>query len=76
MQKKTNERKHMSILGLIVILLILAGAAWLINTKTSMSAGWKMFFNIVLGAIALIIVLNAFGILDSVRNKPVPHIFN
>lgn len=61
----------MTIIGLIVILVVLGVVGWLINTYIPMSQGIKTVINVALIIIALLITLNAFGLLGSL-NGPVP----
>lgn len=63
----------MSLLALIVVLVILAGALWLVNVKgAAMNPTIKLIINIVIIAVAIILVLAAFGIWDQIRNVQVP----
>lgn len=62
----------MSILALIVILLILGFVAWGVSRITTINPTFKTIIYVVLVAIAVLICLNAFGILDEVRRHPVP----
>lgn len=66
----------MSVIGLIVILIILAGAAWLVNVKGAavVTGIYKLLINIVIVVVAIMLVLYAFGIWDEVRNIKVPKI--
>jgi len=65
----------MSVIGLIVILLFLAAILWLVNVKgAAMNATIKLIINIVIIAIAVILVLAAFGVWDEVKSIRVPHI--
>ena len=63
----------MSILALIVILLFLAAVLWFVNVRgAAMNATIRLIINIVVIAVAIILVLSAFGIWDQVRNVQVP----
>ena len=65
----------MSVIGLIAILLFLAAVLYFVNTKfAGMNATIKLIINIVVIAIAVILVLVAFGIWDEVREMRVPKI--
>lgn len=64
----------MSVIALIVILLVLAGVAWLVNTKIPGSSTIKMIINVALIVVAVILVLSAFGVWDSVRDVKVPRL--
>jgi membrane-bound ClpP family serine protease len=65
----------MSVIGLIVILLVLAGVLYLVNTKgAAMNATIKLIINIVVIVIAMILVLAAFGVWEEVRAIKVPKI--
>lgn len=62
----------MSILALIVILLILGFVAWGVSRMSAINPTFKTIIYVVLVVIAVLICLNAFGILDEVRRQPVP----
>ena len=64
----------MSIIALVVILLVLAGIAWLVNTKMPGSGTIKLIINIVLIVAAVILVLQAFGVWQEVKTIQVPKI--
>jgi hypothetical protein len=64
----------MSVITLIVILLVLGGIGWLVNTKFPGTPMIKLVVNIVLVVTAIILVLVAFGVWDTVRDVKVPHL--
>lgn len=64
----------MSIIGLLVILAVLGVAAWFVNSKLPISAGFKTLINVVLIVIAILLCLVAFGVWDEVRAMKVPRI--
>jgi len=64
----------MSVIALIVILLVLAGVLWLVNTKIPGNSTIKLIINIVVIVVAIILVLSAFGVWDQVRDVKVPKI--
>ena len=64
----------MSVILLIVILCFLAGVGWLVNTKVPGMPTLKLIINLVLIVVAIILVLQAFGIWQEVKNVQVPKI--
>lgn len=63
----------MSVLGLIVILLLLGGVLWLVNTKApALNPTIRLLVNIVVVATAIILCLVAFGLWDQIRGVSVP----
>lgn len=65
----------MSVIGLMVILLFLAAILWFVNIKgAALNGTIKIIINIVVLAIAIILVLVAFGIWDTVKDVQVPKI--
>ncbi len=64
----------MSVIGLIFILVLIAVACWLVNAKLPISPGWKMFINVILAVIAVVLCLVAFGIWDEIKGMKVPKI--
>lgn len=65
----------MSLIALLVILLFLAGVAWLINTKIpNLNGTIKWIINLVLVIVAVVITLNAFGVWQEVKEIQVPKI--
>lgn len=63
----------MSVLVLIVLLLVLAAVLWLVNVKgAAMNATIKLIINIVIIAVAILMVLSAFGVWDQVKDIQVP----
>lgn len=65
----------MSVIGLLIILLFLAAILYFINSKApAMNGTIRMIINIVIIAIAIILVLVAFGVWDEIRGIKVPKI--
>lgn len=64
----------MSVIGLILILLVLAGIYWLVNYKLPAPNPIKWIINLVLIVVAVLLVLMAFGVWDEVRGMRVPKI--
>ena len=62
----------MSVIALIVILLVLAGVLWLVNTKIPGNPTIKLIINIVVIVVAIVLALSAFGVWDQVRDVKVP----
>ncbi len=58
----------MPIIQLLVILIVVGVGLWLINTYIPMSRPIKTLINVVVIVLAIIFVLNAFGILDGFWN--------
>lgn len=55
----------MSLIELLIVLVVLGVVLWLINTYIPMQAKIKKILNGVVVIVAILFVLNAFGILDS-----------
>jgi len=64
----------MSVIGLIVILLFLGAVLWFVNSRAKIGGSLLLIINIVVVVIALILVLQAFGIWDELRGLKVPKI--
>lgn len=63
----------MSVLVLVMLLLVLAAILWLVNVKgAAMNATIKLIINIVIIAVAILMVLSAFGVWDQVKDIQVP----
>ena len=63
----------MSVIALVVILLFLAAILWFVNVKgAALNSTMKVIINIVIIAVAIILVLSAFGIWDQLRDVKVP----
>jgi len=65
----------MSVIGLIVILLFLAGILWLVNSKIpNLNPTIRWIINAVVIVVAVVLVLASFGIWDEVRGVKIPKI--
>ena len=64
----------MSVIGLIVILLFLGAVLWFVNSRGQIGGSLLLIINLVVVVIALILVLQAFGIWDELRGLKVPKI--
>ncbi len=64
----------MSVLSLVIILVLLGGLGWLVNTKFPGTPTIKLLINIFLVVTAIILVLIAFGVWDEIRNVKVPKV--
>lgn len=65
----------MSVIGLIVVLLFLAGILWLVNAKIpNINPTIRWIINAVIIVVAVVLVLAAFGVWDTVRGVRVPKI--
>ena len=53
----------MPLIELLIVLVILAGVLWLINTYIPMQANIKNILNVIVVIVAFLFVLSAFGIL-------------
>ncbi len=64
----------MSVLALVIILLVLGGTAYLVNTSARVTPFFKTLINVVLVVVAVLLCLVAFGIWDEIRNIKVPRL--
>lgn len=65
----------MSVIGLIVVLLFLAGILWLVNTKVpNLNPTIRWIINAIVIVVAVVLALQAFGVWDEVRGVKVPKI--
>lgn len=65
----------MSVLALVVVLLFLAAVLWLVNVKgAALNGTIKLIINIVVIAVAIVLVLAAFGVWDQVKSIQVPRL--
>ncbi len=55
----------MPLIELLIVLVVLGGVLWLINTYIPMQANIKKILNVVVAVVAILFVLNAFGIVGS-----------
>lgn len=62
----------MSILGLLLTLVLIGFVVWAITTYVPMDAGIKRVIQIVGVVIAVILVLNAFGVVGGLSETKVP----
>ncbi len=63
----------MSIIGLLVIILLLGLVCYAVYRFAPIPAGFKTLIYFILMAIAILVTLNAFGLLGSL-NTSVPHL--
>ena len=59
----------MSLLELLIILVVTGVVLWLVNTYIPMQANIKKILNVVVVIVAVLFVLNAFGILGQAHNS-------
>lgn len=64
----------MSIVALILILVFLGVVLYFVNTSTKMVGWMKTIINILCIIIAVILILQAFGVWQEIRSAQVPHI--
>lgn len=63
----------MSVITLVVLLLFLSAVLWFVNVKgAAMNGTIRLIINIVIVAVAVILVLSAFGVWDQVKDVQVP----
>lgn len=63
----------MSLIVLILLLLLIAGIAWLVNSKfPAVNPTIKFIINLVLVIVAIVLTLDAFGLWDRVKDIEVP----
>lgn len=55
----------MPLIQLVIILVVLGVILWVVNTYIPMDATIKKFLNVVVVLVAVLYILGAFGILDS-----------
>lgn len=58
----------MSILTILLVLVVIGVLAWLANTYIPMQDGIKKIFNVVAIILTILWLLQAVGVLDSVKN--------
>lgn len=64
----------MSLLGLLLVLIVIGVAVWAITTYIPMDPGIKNLIRIVAVVVAVIYVLNAFGVFHAMSGVNVPQI--
>jgi hypothetical protein len=64
----------LSILALVIILVLLGLLCWGVNAIFPLPAWMKTLINVVIAVVAILIVLNAFGLLDIIRDIRVPRV--
>jgi hypothetical protein len=64
----------MSLLSLIIILVVLGVGLYLLRTYVPMDAKIMQIITIVVIIVALLLVVNAFGLLDAIRGVQVPRV--
>ena len=57
----------MSLISVVVVLVVVGVVLWLINTYIPMAASIKSILNVVVVIVVAIWLLQAFGILDSIK---------
>lgn len=63
----------MSVITLVVLLLFLSAVLWFVNVKgAALNGTIRLIINIVIVAVAVILVLSAFGVWDQVKDVQVP----
>lgn len=63
----------MSVIGLVVLIVVIGLVAWIVNSYLPIPQPFKTIINVVLIVVALIVVLNAFGLMGGL-NTSVPHL--
>lgn len=61
-------------ISLVVTLIVIGVLMWLVNTQIPMQASIKNILNVVVIVAVVLYVLQAFGVLGSIRNFPVPQV--
>ncbi len=64
----------MNLLALLVVLIVVGIGLYCINRFIPMDQSIKTILNVVVIIVVLIFVLNAFGVLDSLRSIQVPKV--
>jgi hypothetical protein len=64
----------MPLLTLVIVLILIGVALWLINSYIPMDRKIKTILNIVVVIVAILFVLQAFGVIDELRGVRVPQI--
>lgn len=60
-----TRRSAIPLIQLVIILVVLGVILWVVNTYIPMDATIKKFLNVVVVLVAVLYILGAFGILDS-----------
>jgi len=58
----------MSLIGLIITLVVVGGLLWLLNSYVPMDSKIKRILNVVVVIVVVIWLLQAFGVLGSLRD--------
>ena len=58
----------MSLLNLLIVLVVVGVILWLVNTYIPMDAKIKSILNVVVVILVVVWLLQAFGLLDSLKN--------
>lgn len=74
MRRRLSEIAHMSIIGLILILALIGFLVWAITSLIPMDGRIKNLIVIVALIVCVLVVLNAFGLLDGLKSVSVPRI--
>lgn len=64
----------MSVISLLVVLIVIGVIIWAVTTFIPMDANIKMLIRVVGVIIALLYILNAFGVIGSMSGMRVPKI--
>lgn len=65
----------MSIIAFVIVILLIAGLAWLVRTQaTWVGEPFQTIIFWVLVIAALLVTLNALGVLDELRSLQMPHV--
>jgi hypothetical protein len=60
--------------SLLIVLCVLGVIAWAIDKYVPMEGGIKQLVMLVIFIVALVFVLNAFGVCDTIKAQPVPRV--
>ena len=58
----------MSLLSIVIVLIVVGVLLWLVNTYIPMDRKIKSILNVVVVIVVIVWLLQAFGLLDSLRN--------
>ena len=63
---------RMSVVTLVILLVVLGVAAYFANASTKLTPTFKWLINAVILIVAILLILTAFGVWQSVRSVQVP----
>ncbi len=63
----------MTVIGIVVLIVVIGLVAWLVNTYIPIPQPFKTMITVILIIVALLVTLNAFGILGDLHTS-VPHL--